>query len=120
MFYFGFGFRADFILWMIVGAVIGYLAAEMQHGTPAGCITSLAVGAVGGLAGGFFYGLIPGLGFGLGQCGGLLIAPAVGAAIALVLLGMAGGNRRIGGGFGGGFGTKLAQVDTGRWGDGPG
>jgi uncharacterized membrane protein YeaQ/YmgE (transglycosylase-associated protein family) len=100
MFYFGFGFHADFILWMIVGAVVGYLAAEMRRGTPAGCLTSLAVGAFGGLAGGFLYGLIPGLGFGLGQCGGLIFAPALGALIALALLGVTGGNQRIGGGFG--------------------
>ncbi len=105
MFYFGFGFSANFILWIIVGAVVGYLAAELRRGTPAGCITSLAVGAVGGLAGGFLYGLIPGLNFGLGQCGGLLLAPALGALIALALLGVS-GNQRLGGGLGGGFGTK--------------
>jgi uncharacterized membrane protein YeaQ/YmgE (transglycosylase-associated protein family) len=96
MFYFGFGFRADFLVWIFIGAVVGYLFGELQKGRALGCLINTVIGGLGGLIGGFVISFIPGLGFGLGQCAGLL-APAVGALLLLLVAGYS-GNQRLGGG----------------------
>lgn len=94
MFFFGFGFSAEFIMWILVGGVVGYLSAELgSKGTrvgAAGCATSTVVGAIGGFLAGFLFGFLPGMNFGLGQFGKMIIAPAVGAFVAIFLLGFNG------------------------------
>ncbi len=98
MFYFGFGFRADFLIWIFIGAVVGYLFGELQHGRALGCLVNTVIGGLGGLIGGFVIGFIPGLGsgLGLGACAGLL-GPALGALAMLLVAGYS-GNQRVGGG----------------------
>ena len=68
------------LIWLIAGAIVGWLANQIMTKDSYGLQTDLIIGAVGGLVGGV---LFPQLGFLLG--GGYLghiVNPAVGAVIA--------------------------------------
>lgn len=69
------------LLWLIAGAIVGWLASQIMTKDSYGLQTDLIIGAVGGLIGGV---LFPQFGFLLG--GGYLghiVNPAVGAVIAI-------------------------------------
>lgn len=69
------------LLWVIAGAIVGWLASQIMTKDSYGIQTDLIIGAVGGLVGGI---LFPQLGFLLG--GGYLghiVNPTVGAVIAV-------------------------------------
>lgn len=68
------------LLWLIAGAIVGWLASQIMTKDSFGMQTDLIIGTVGGLVGGV---LLPQLGFLLG--GGYLghiVNPVIGAVIA--------------------------------------
>jgi uncharacterized membrane protein YeaQ/YmgE (transglycosylase-associated protein family) len=73
---------AVLIIWVAVGAIIGWLASQiMTEGSP-GVQTDLIVGAVAGLVGGVFFTAV---GFNLGGAGAALLGHIVNAALGAVI-----------------------------------
>lgn len=74
----------EFIVWLIVGAVAGWLAGVLVKGGGFGLIGDIIVGIVGSLIAGW---LFPRLGFSLGAgIIGQIISAAIGAIILLVII----------------------------------
>ncbi len=71
------------ILWLIVGAIAGWLAGKIMKGGGFGLIGNIVVGIVGSLLGGF---LLGGFLSSLGVIGSLLTA-VIGAVILLFVVG---------------------------------
>ncbi|MGD9099079.1 MAG: GlsB/YeaQ/YmgE family stress response membrane protein [Anaerolineae bacterium] len=69
----------DLILWLIIGAVAGWLAGNIMKGKGFGLVGNIVVGVIGSLLGGF---LLGGLLSSLGIVGSLLTA-LIGAVILL-------------------------------------
>ncbi len=68
-------------LWfLIIGVVAGWLAGKLTHGRGFGLIGDLVVGILGALVGGFLFGLLGVVSFGLL---GSLITATVGAVVLL-------------------------------------
>lgn len=75
------------ILWLILGALAGWIASKIMRGSSLGLIGNIIVGIVGALIGGWIAALI-GLGsFSTFSIAGLLIAVA-GACVLLFLIGL--------------------------------
>ena len=72
------------ILWLIIGAVAGWLAGKIVEGAGFGLIVDIIVGVVGALIGGWLAGLL-GIDIGGGLIGSLIVA-VVGAVILLFAL----------------------------------
>jgi uncharacterized membrane protein YeaQ/YmgE (transglycosylase-associated protein family) len=72
------------ILWLIIGAVAGWLAGKIVEGTGFGLIVDIIVGVVGALIGGWLAGVL-GIAIGGGLIGSLIVA-VVGAVILLFVL----------------------------------
>ena len=72
------------ILWLIIGAVAGWLAGKIVEGAGFGLIVDIIVGVVGALIGGWLAGLL-GIDIGGGLIGSLIVA-VVGAVILLLAL----------------------------------
>ena len=72
------------ILWLIIGAVAGWLAGKIVEGTGFGLIVDIIVGVLGALIGGWLAGVL-GINIGGGLIGSLVIA-VVGAVILLFAL----------------------------------
>ena len=72
------------ILWLIIGAVAGWLAGKIVEGTGFGLIVDIIVGVVGALIGGWLAGVL-GIDIGGGLIGSLIVA-VVGAVILLFAL----------------------------------
>lgn len=74
----------EFIVWLIVGAVAGWLAGVLVKGGGFGLIGDIIVGIVGSLIAGW---LFPRFGFSLGAgIVGQIISAAIGAIILLVII----------------------------------
>jgi uncharacterized membrane protein YeaQ/YmgE (transglycosylase-associated protein family) len=76
---------ARIILWLVIGAVAGWLAGNIMKGGGFGLIGNIIVGIVGALIGGFVFGL---LGITAGGLIGSLITAVVGACVLLFLVGL--------------------------------
>ena len=74
-----------FILWLLIGAVAGWIAGLIMKGGGFGLLGNIVVGIVGGLLGGFLFGL---LGFSSGGLIGSLITAVVGAVVLLWIVGL--------------------------------
>jgi uncharacterized membrane protein YeaQ/YmgE (transglycosylase-associated protein family) len=72
------------ILWLIIGAVAGWLAGKIVEGAGFGLIVDIIVGIVGALIGGWLAGVL-GIDIGGGLIGSLIVA-VVGAVILLFVL----------------------------------
>ena len=72
------------ILWLIIGAVAGWLAGKIVEGAGFGLIVDIIVGVVGALIGGWLAGVL-GIDIGGGLIGSLIVA-VVGAVILLFVL----------------------------------
>jgi uncharacterized membrane protein YeaQ/YmgE (transglycosylase-associated protein family) len=72
------------ILWLIIGAVAGWLAGKIVEGAGFGLIVDIIVGVVGALIGGWLAGVL-GIAIGGGLIGSLIVA-VVGAVILLFVL----------------------------------
>lgn len=74
------------VLWIIIGAVAGWLAGKVMRGHGFGILGNIIVGIVGAFIGGFVFSAL-GLGVGLGLLGSLITA-FVGALILLLIIGL--------------------------------
>ncbi|WP_257388176.1 GlsB/YeaQ/YmgE family stress response membrane protein [Tahibacter caeni] len=73
------------LVWLVVGAVAGWLAGQIVKGHGFGLIGNIVVGIVGAFLAGW---LLPGLGLGLGGIVGSIVYAAIGAIILLLLIGL--------------------------------
>ena len=73
------------LIWLIVGAVAGWLAGQIVKGHGFGLVGNIVVGIVGAFLAGW---LLPGLGLGLSGIVGSIIYAAIGAIILLLLIGL--------------------------------
>jgi len=84
---------AEFIIAVLIWALIGFLAGQLTRGQGFGLIGNVLVGLVGGMVGGFVFRVI-GIG-GLGNLplvGGILTG-VIGAVITVMLVNLVNGNR---------------------------
>ena len=72
------------LIWLLVGAVAGWLAGQIVKGHGFGLIGNIVVGIVGAFLAGW---LLPGLGLGLSGIVGSIVYAAIGAIILLVIIG---------------------------------
>ena len=75
----------NFILFLIIGAIAGWLAGRVMKGRGFGIIGNLIVGIIGAFIGGFIFGLLGIATYGLI---GLLISSLAGAIILLWIIGL--------------------------------
>ena len=76
----------NFIWWLIVGAVAGWLAGQLMKGRGFGLLGNIVVGIVGAFIGGWAFGAL-GISLGAGLVGTILTA-VVGAVILLFVVGL--------------------------------
>ena len=72
------------ILWLIIGAVAGWLAGKIVEGAGFGLIVDIIVGVVGAFIGGWLAGAL-GIDIGGGLIGSLIVA-VIGAVVLLLVL----------------------------------
>ena len=73
----------EFIWFILIGLVAGWLAAQFMKGGGFGIIGDIVVGVLGALLGGFLFGL---LGISAGGLIGSLIVATVGAVVLIFIL----------------------------------
>jgi uncharacterized membrane protein YeaQ/YmgE (transglycosylase-associated protein family) len=74
------------LIWLIIGAVAGYLAGVIVKGYGFGIIGNIVVGIVGAVFGGW---LLPRLGiFAGGDILGQIVVAVIGAVVLLILIGL--------------------------------
>jgi len=73
------------LVWLVVGAVAGWLAGQIVKGHGFGLVGNIVVGIVGAFLASW---LLPGLGLGLSGIVGSIIYAAIGAIILLLLIGL--------------------------------
>jgi uncharacterized membrane protein YeaQ/YmgE (transglycosylase-associated protein family) len=73
------------ILFLLIGAIAGWLAGNLMKGGGFGLIGNIVVGIIGAFIGGFLFGL---LGISAGGIIGSLITATVGAAVLLWIVGI--------------------------------
>src|SRR5262249_18484929 len=72
-----------FIIFLVVGAVAGWIAGQIMRGSGYGLVGNIVVGVIGALIGGWLFGV---LGIAAGGLIGSIIAAVIGAIILLALL----------------------------------
>lgn len=75
----------NFIWYILIGLVSGFVAGKLMRGGGFGLIVNLIVGIIGGVLGGWVFGL---LGITAGGIIGSLITSVVGAVILLWIIGL--------------------------------
>jgi uncharacterized membrane protein YeaQ/YmgE (transglycosylase-associated protein family) len=83
----------DIILWIVIGAVAGWIAGELMRGRGFGIVGNIIVGIVGAIIGGLIFDALdfaPGLGI-----IGSLIMSLIGAIILLFIIGLFSRSRAI-------------------------
>ncbi len=73
------------VLFLLIGAIAGWLAGNLMKGGGFGLIGNIVVGIIGAFIGGFLFGL---LGISAGGIIGSLITATVGAAVLLWIVGI--------------------------------
>ena len=73
----------DLIIFMVIGAVAGWLAGVIMKGGGYGLVGDIIVGVIGSLIGGWLFGL---LGIAAGGLIGSIVAAVVGAIILIAIL----------------------------------
>ena len=73
----------DLIIFLVIGAVAGWLAGVIMKGGGYGLIGDIIVGVIGSLIGGWLFGL---LGIAAGGLIGSIVAAVVGAIILIAIL----------------------------------
>lgn len=74
------------ILWLVVGAIAGWIAGELMRGRGFGLIGNIIIGIVGAVIGGLLFGAL-GIGPGMGVIGSLITA-IIGAVLLLFIVGL--------------------------------
>lgn len=82
------------IIWLILGAVAGWLGSMIWKGSGLGLIGNIIVGILGGMLGGWLFGSQLGWNFGGGMIGSIITA-ALGAFILLAILNLIMGRKRV-------------------------
>jgi uncharacterized membrane protein YeaQ/YmgE (transglycosylase-associated protein family) len=72
-----------YLIWILLGAVAGWLAGQLFKGHGFGFIVNVIVGIVGALLGGWLFGL---LGISIGGWIGSLITAVIGAVVLLWII----------------------------------
>lgn len=75
----------SFFMWLIIGAIAGWIAGKIVHGYGFGLLTNIVIGILGAVVGGY---ILPQLGFIPASAGGDFIAATLGAVILLVVIGL--------------------------------
>ncbi len=73
------------ILWIVIGAIAGWIAGTVMRGGGFGLLGNIVVGIVGAFLGGFIFNLI---GITAGGFLGSLVLATIGAIVLLFLLGL--------------------------------
>jgi uncharacterized membrane protein YeaQ/YmgE (transglycosylase-associated protein family) len=73
------------IIFLLIGAVAGWLAGVVVKGHGFGLVGNIVVGIVGAFLAGW---LLPGLGLGLTGIAGSIVYAAIGAIVLLLLIGL--------------------------------
>ena len=74
------------VIWIVVGAIAGWIAGELMRGRGFGLLGNIVVGIVGAFIGGLLFSML-GIGPGLGIVGSLITA-VVGAVVLLFVIGL--------------------------------
>lgn len=74
------------VLWLVIGAVAGWLAGQLMRGRGLGLLGNIVVGIVGAFVGGWLLGGVLGISIGGGLIGAILNA-TVGAVVVLAVIG---------------------------------
>ncbi len=72
-------------MWLIIGALAGWLAGKLVHGYGFGLLTNIVIGILGAAVGGY---VLPQFGFVPASTGGNFVAATSGAVIVLVVIGL--------------------------------
>ena len=75
----------DIIIFLVIGAVAGWLAGTLMKGGGFGLLGNIIVGIIGSVVGGFVFGL---LGISAGGLIGSIITATAGAALLLFIVGI--------------------------------
>jgi len=75
----------NFLMFLVIGALAGWLAGKIMKGRGFGLIGNIIVGIVGGFLGGLLFGL---LGLTAGGLIGSLVTALIGAIVLLWLVGL--------------------------------
>ena len=75
----------SFLMWIVIGALAGWLAGKIVHGYGFGLLANIVIGILGAVVGGY---ILPQLGFIPASAGGDFVAATLGAIIVLVALGV--------------------------------
>ena len=81
----------NIILYLLIGAVAGWLAGLIMKGSGFGILGNIIVGVIGGFLGGFLFGL---LGLTTGGLIGSLVTALLGAIVLLFIVGLIKKNSR--------------------------
>ena len=73
------------IVWLIIGALGGWLAGKLVHGYGFGLLANMVIGILGAVVGGY---ILPQLGFIPVSAAGDFVAATLGAVILLVVIGL--------------------------------
>lgn len=74
------------VLWLVIGAVAGWLAGQLMRGRGLGLVGNIVVGIIGAFVGGWLLGGVLGISIGGGLIGAILNA-TVGAVVVLAVIG---------------------------------
>jgi uncharacterized membrane protein YeaQ/YmgE (transglycosylase-associated protein family) len=75
----------SFLMWLVIGALAGWLAGKIVHGYGFGLLANIVIGIPGAIVGGY---ILPQLGFMPVSAGGDFVAATIGAIILLVAIGL--------------------------------
>jgi uncharacterized membrane protein YeaQ/YmgE (transglycosylase-associated protein family) len=75
----------NFLLWIVIGALAGWIAGRIMRGGGFGPLGNIMVGIIGSILGGWVFGL---LGIAAGGIIGSLVTAVVGAVILLWIVGL--------------------------------
>jgi uncharacterized membrane protein YeaQ/YmgE (transglycosylase-associated protein family) len=75
----------NFLVWIVIGGVAGWLAGQFMRGGGFGIIGNVIIGIIGGLVGGWIFGLF---GITAGGSFGSFITSLAGAVILLLIAGL--------------------------------
>lgn len=74
------------LLWLVIGAVAGWLAGQLMRGRGLGLVGNIVIGIIGAFVGGWLLGSVLGISIGGGLVGAILNA-TVGAVVVLAVIG---------------------------------
>jgi uncharacterized membrane protein YeaQ/YmgE (transglycosylase-associated protein family) len=75
----------SFLMWLVIGALAGWLAGKIAHGYGFGLLANIVIGILGAIVGGY---ILPQLGFIPASAGGDFVAATLGAVILLAAIGL--------------------------------